>query len=65
MYSLKTQNQWIITLSQQDYLPLIIESFIIDRKSPGLAQGTIFFYQKKLEYFVKYCDACSHLTGKG
>ena len=56
MSVLKTQDQGIITLSQQDYMPLLIESFIIDRKSQGLAAGSVHFYQKKLKYFLKFCE---------
>ncbi len=36
MSALKTQDQGIIILSQQDYLPILVESFLIDRKSQGL-----------------------------
>ncbi len=51
---LKTQNQGIITLSQQDYLPILI-----DRRSQGLLPETIGFYTKKLKYFLKYCESQS------
>ena len=30
MYSLKSQDQGLIILSQQDYLPILVESFLID-----------------------------------
>lgn len=33
-----------------------IEAFILDRRSRGLSQGTIRFYQKKLQKFVDYCQ---------
>ena len=56
MSVLKTQDQGIITLSQQDYLPILIESFLIDRRSQGLSPDTIDFYTKKLKYFLKYCE---------
>ena len=56
MYALKSQDQGIITLSQQDYLPILIESFLIDRRSQGLSPNTIEFYTKKLQYFQKYCE---------
>lgn len=56
MIALKTQDQGIITLSQQENLPIVVESFLIDRKAQGLASGTIFFYRKKLEYFLKHCE---------
>ena len=51
-----TQDQGIIELLQTDYLPILIESFLIDRKSQGLSVETIRFYQKKLKYFEKYCE---------
>jgi len=56
MYALKSQDQGLITLSQQDYLPILIESFLIDRRSQGLSPNTIEFYTKKLQYFQKYCE---------
>lgn len=57
MFVLKAQDQGIINLSQQDYLPILIESFLIDRKSQGLSPETIDFYTKKLKYFQKYCES--------
>ncbi|MBI5951642.1 MAG: tyrosine-type recombinase/integrase [Chloroflexi bacterium] len=56
MYSLKSQDQGLITLSQQDYLPLMVESFLIDRRSQSLSPDTIELYTKKLQYFLKYCE---------
>jgi site-specific recombinase XerD len=56
MSVLKTQDQGIITLSQTEYLPILIESFLIDRKAQGLSSETILFYQKKLKYFIKFCE---------
>ena len=56
MYALKTQDQGLITLSQQDYLPILVESFLIDRRSQGLSPDTIEFSTKKLQYFQKYCE---------
>jgi site-specific recombinase XerD len=56
MYALKSQDQGLITLSQQDYLPILVESFLIDRRSQGLSPNTIEFYTKKLQYFQKYCE---------
>ena len=35
MSTLKSQDQGIIKLSQMDYLPIVIESFLIDRKAQG------------------------------
>ena len=56
MCALNTQDQGIIVLPQQDYLPILIESFLIDRRSQGLSPGTIEFYTKKLKYFQQYCE---------
>ena len=56
MSVLKTQDQGTIILSQQDYLAILIESFLIDRRSQGLSPETIDFYAKKLKYFLKYCE---------
>lgn len=49
MYALKTQDQGLITLSQQDDLPILVESFLIDRRSQGLSPDTIELYAKKLQ----------------
>jgi integrase/recombinase XerD len=51
-----TKDQGIIPLLQEQYLPILIESFLIDRKAQGLSQETIRFYQKKLRYFLRYCE---------
>lgn len=56
MFNLKAQDQGLNRLSQQDYLPLMVESFLIDRKSQGLSPETIELYIKKLKYFQKYCE---------
>lgn len=56
MSVLKTQDQGTIVLDQQDYLLILIESFLIDRRSQGLSSETISFYTKKLKYFLKYCE---------
>ncbi len=56
MCALNTQDQGLFTFSQQDYLPILVESFLIDRKSQGLSPDTIELYTKKLQYFLKYCE---------
>lgn len=56
MFVLKDQDQGIIELSQQEYLPILIELFLIDRRSQGLSPETIDFYIKKLKYFQTYCE---------
>ncbi len=49
MFALKSQDQGTIVLSQQDYIPLAAESFLIDRKAQGVSAETLSFYQKKLK----------------
>ena len=56
MSVLKTQDQGTIVLSQEDYIPILIDSFLIDRRSQSLSNETISFYRKKLKYFLKYCE---------
>jgi len=56
MSLLKTHDQGTIELLQQDYLPILIESFLIDRRAQGLSPETIRFYKKKLKYFLNYCE---------
>jgi site-specific recombinase XerD len=56
MFVLKSQGQGLITLSQQDYLPILVDSFLIDRRSQGLSPESIELYTKKLQYFLKYCE---------
>jgi len=41
MSKLKTQDQGIIELLQSDYLSILIDSFLVDRKSQGLSIETI------------------------
>ena len=57
MSILKHQDQGTINLSQMDYLPILIESFLVDRKAQGLSGETVRFYQKKLRYFLKFCES--------
>jgi len=56
MNAIKQQEQGINTLSQTDYLPILISSFLIDRKSQGFAAETVEFYRKKLKYFTEFCE---------
>lgn len=56
MNTQKMQDQRLITFLQQDYLPMLVESFLIDRKSQGLSPETIELYTKKLQYFIRYCE---------
>jgi len=43
MSAQKHQDQGIITLSQTDYLPILIDSFLTDRKAQGFAGETVRF----------------------
>jgi hypothetical protein len=40
MFVINQQDQGTIDLSQQDYVPIIAESFLIDRRAQGLAPIT-------------------------
>jgi site-specific recombinase XerD len=51
-----TLNQWTILNSEDTYMPTWIDAFLVDRKARGLSKGTLYFYQKKLELFSKFCD---------
>jgi hypothetical protein len=57
MFARKTQDQGTIGFSQMDYLPILIESFLIDRKAQGLSIETVRIYKKKLKYFAKFCES--------
>lgn len=57
MFSPKTQDQGTIVLAQQDYLPIVVDSFLIDRGAQGLSPDTISFYRKRLAYVQDYCEA--------
>ena len=57
MCALKIEDQGTITLSHMDYLPILIESFLVDRKAQGLSIDTVLFYKKKLNYFAKFCES--------
>lgn len=49
MSALKTQDEGIIILSQEDYLPVLVESLLIDRKLQGLSPETIDSCARKLK----------------
>src|SRR5690349_14156317 len=57
MCAQKIEDQGTIILSQMDYLPILIESFLVDRKAQGLSGETVKFYRKKLNYFAKFCES--------
>jgi site-specific recombinase XerD len=57
------KEQWTrIRTGQDDYLTWL-EAFLIDRRAQNMTRGTLYFYQKKLELFTRYCDtqAVTHI----
>ncbi len=55
---LKTDNPRTVYLSKvNDYLVSWLEAFMIDRKSAGLADGSLRFYRQKLKLLADFCDA--------
>lgn len=52
----KREDQGINVLSQTDYLPILISSFLTDRQAQGFAVETVNFYKKKLKYFQDFCE---------
>ncbi len=48
MISLNSQDQGTIILAQQDYIPLAVESFLIDRQAQSISSATLSFYRKQL-----------------
>jgi len=60
MFPPKKENQRTIevsTLHNVEYLPILVESFLLDRRTSGLARGTIEFYRKKLKYFLDFTES--------
>ena len=51
MCALKIEDQGTIKLSQMDYLPIVIDSFLVDRKSQGLSLETVQFYNKNTKWY--------------
>jgi site-specific recombinase XerD len=52
------KDQWAITdFSQETHLLTWVEAFLMDRKSQGVAAGTLYFYQKKLALFTAFCES--------
>lgn len=46
-----------IILNQEFYLPILAQSFLIDRKAGGLTPRSVEFYRDKLSMFLKYCES--------
>jgi len=54
----KSETQRTLQVSNvDDYLLTWLEAFLIDRKSSGVALGTLRFYRQKIRLFSDYCDA--------
>lgn len=59
MLTRETQSQGTIELATEDYLPTLVGSFLLDRRTQGLSGGTVEFCRKKLKYFTDYCESQS------
>jgi site-specific recombinase XerD len=54
----RCHRRWIFYLSKvDDYLVSWLEAFLIDRKSAGLADGSLRFYRQKLKLLADFYDA--------
>lgn len=49
MLTQKRHDQGINVLSQTDYLPILIASFLTDQKSQGFADETVKFYKMNVQ----------------
>lgn len=56
MHENQTVTQRIIS-SQEYYLPILVQSFLTDRKAAGLTPRSVKFYRDKLSMFLEYCEA--------
>ncbi len=56
MIVLNSQDQGIMSLAQQDYVPLIVQSFLIDHKALRVSPDALSFYQKKLKHLLSFCE---------
>ena len=52
MYATKQKEQGINTLSQADYLPILIDSFLIDRKDGGKWDANKMLHQNLIGDFL-------------
>jgi site-specific recombinase XerD len=48
--------QWTIETENDTFLLTCQQSFMLDKRAAGVANGTLYFYQKKLELFNQFCD---------
>ena len=49
-------NGLITKFAQEDYLPLWIEAFLIDRRAQNMTAGTLYYYKTKLKLFIHFCE---------
>ena len=59
MFLSKTDEQTIIKNLQGDYIRLVAESFLVDRRARELSRRTLKFYREYLHPFIEYCDTNS------
>jgi hypothetical protein len=57
MIALNSQHQGNIILSQQDCIPLVTVSFLMDRAVQSVSLETLCTYRKQLKYFPSFCEA--------
>lgn len=60
-----TSKQWTSQKTgQDDYLYTWLDAFFLDRRAQNMTGGTLYFYEKKLELFTRYCEsqAVTHIT---
>jgi len=41
----------------EDYLPSLVEAFLLDRRTQGLSGGTVKFYHNKLKRFTDFAES--------
>lgn len=61
----RTQEQWTnLKLNPDDHLLTWMEAFMVDRRAQNVTAGTLYFYDKKLGLFSRYCDtqAVTHIS---
>jgi site-specific recombinase XerD len=44
-------------LEQEQYLPILFETFLMARRAEGLARATLSYYREKLTTFLAFCEA--------
>jgi hypothetical protein len=60
MFPTNTENRRSINISAVDtaeYLPIIVEAFLLDRRTQRLTGGTIKFYQEKWKLFLDLSES--------